>query len=399
MKKQSIALVIPWYGDDIRGGAEWECNFLAHSLQKAGVAVEVFTTCVKDAPSDRGVNTMKPGVYEESGICVRRFLVKEQNKEIYNPANLKIYNGEKVTEKEEQIYFDEDINSPDMYEYIKNNKDNYRCFIFMPYLYGVTYNGSKVSPEKSILIPCLHDESYAYLKLTKKMMERVKGLAFLANPEQELANKLFDLSKVHNETLGAGVETEWYGECNAERFREKYNLHNNFILFAGRKDTGKKADELLKFFCKYIDSNPKRKLDLVFLGGGTLEIAPQYKELVHDLGFVSTEDKHDALSAATFLCNPSHFESFSIVIMESWLAKRPVLVSSHCEVTKNFASKTNGGLWFKNYAEFVGCVDYLLDHSDVRDVMGKNGFDYVMNNFTQEKIAEKYLKFIEMCGL
>ena len=52
-----IALVIPWYGDDIKGGAERECNFLAHSLNKIGVDVEVLTTCVKDASADRGRNT------------------------------------------------------------------------------------------------------------------------------------------------------------------------------------------------------------------------------------------------------------------------------------------------------------------------------------------------------
>ena len=36
MQKKPIALVIPWYGDQIQGGAEKECNYLAHSLTSAG---------------------------------------------------------------------------------------------------------------------------------------------------------------------------------------------------------------------------------------------------------------------------------------------------------------------------------------------------------------------------
>ena len=36
MERKPVALVIPWYGDDIRGGAEKECNYLAHSLTDAG---------------------------------------------------------------------------------------------------------------------------------------------------------------------------------------------------------------------------------------------------------------------------------------------------------------------------------------------------------------------------
>ena len=45
------------------------------------------------------------------------------------------------------------------------------------------------------------------------------------------------------------------------------------------------------------------------------------------------------MAAASLLCQPSHNESFSLVIMESWLCGRPVLVSSQCAVTKDFAKR------------------------------------------------------------
>lgn len=390
-----IALVIPWYGDDIRGGAEQECNYLAHSLKNAGADVEVFTTCVKEASADRGVNTLEDGAHMESGILVRRFKVKSRNMERFIPANVKIYNGESVTLEEEQAYYEEDINSPDMYAYIREHKDDYRCFIFIPYMYGPIYNGSKECPDNCIMIPCLHDESYAYMKLTKEMMGRMKGLIFHAEPEYLLARKLYNLRDVKTAVLGEGIDTDWYADCDAERFRDKYGIQGDFILFAGRKDAGKKADQLLDFFCRYVEINPHRKVQLVFLGGGKLDIPEKYSDIVHDLGFVSVEDKHDAFAAATFLCNPSWFESFSLVVMESWLAKRPVLVSEHCAVTTNFCLETNGGLYFKDFPTFAGTVDYLLDNSDVAKKMGENGFEYVMNNFTHEVIAQKYLKFID----
>lgn len=392
-----IALVIPWYGDDIKGGAEQECNYLAHSLKAAGAEVEVFTTCVKEASADRSVNTLEDGAHAESGILVRRFKVRVRDMDKFVPANVKIYNGEQVTLEEEQAYFQEDINSPDMYQYIRENKDNYKCFIFIPYMYGPTYNGSKECPDNCIMIPCLHDESYAYLHLTRKMMERMKGLIFHAKPEYVLAKRLYNLHDVKVGVLGEGIDTAWHSECNAERFREKYNIQGDFILFAGRKDAGKKADELLQFFCRYIEINSHRTVKLVFIGGGHLDIPEEYKEKILDLGFVSVEDKHDAFAAASFLCNPSWFESFSLVVMESWLAKRPVLVSEHCAVTTNFCLETNGGLYFKDFPTFAGTVDYLLDNEDVSRRMGENGFAYVMSNFTHEVIAKKYLEFIKCC--
>lgn len=392
-----IALVVPWYGDDIKGGAEQACNYLAHSLKRAGAAVEVFTTCVKEASADRGRNTMEAGAHTESGILVRRFLVKSQNLALYGPANLKLYRSEPVTLEEERIYYDEDINSPEMYQYIREHREDYRCFVFTPYLYGPSYHGSLECPDNCIMIPCFHDESYAHMRLTKEMAERMKGLAFLSKPEAELAESLYDLSGVHTEVLGTGIDTDWYKTCDAESFCNKYQIHHDFILYAGRKDPGKKADQLLDFYCKYISRNPGRNLDLVMIGGGHMEIPGEYQDRIHDLGFVSVEDKHNAFAACTILCNPSYFESFSIVIMEGWLARRPVLVSEHCAVTTNFCLETDGGLYFKDYPTFAGTVDYLLDHPNVADRMGENGFSYVMEHFTHEVIAEKYLRFLNRC--
>lgn len=389
-----IAFVIPWYGDNIRGGAEMECNHLAHCLTDANVDVEVFTTCVKDAASDRGTNTLKDTVKKENGILVRRFKVRKRNEDEYNRVNLKLYHNQPVTLEEEEIYFREDINSPDMYDYISKNRDKYEFFIFMPYMYGPIYNGSQYCPDNCLMIPCFHDESYAYMKLMRERVKAFKGLIFLSKPESDLAYRLYDLSNIKTAVLGAYVESDWHDKCDPKAFREKYKIEEDFILYAGRKDTGKKADELVEFFIRYLELSPSRKIKLIFIGGGELNIPQKYKDRIIDLGFVSAEDKHNALAAATFLCNPSHFESFSIVIMESWLAKRPVLVSDHCEVTKNFCLETNGGLYFENFGVFKGCVDFFLDNKDIADQMGHNGFKYVMDNFTHDRIAEKYLEFL-----
>ena len=88
-----IAFVIPWYGSNIRGGAESECNQLAHCLHDAGISVEVLTTCVKQASDDRGINTLKEGVFIEDEILVRRFKVRKRNSDRFHAANYKLYNN------------------------------------------------------------------------------------------------------------------------------------------------------------------------------------------------------------------------------------------------------------------------------------------------------------------
>lgn len=393
MKK--VAFVIPWYGSDIRGGAETECNHLAHCLKEKGIQTEVFTTCVQDAAADRGKNTLKEGIRDEDGIPVRRFKVKTRDAARFNNANEKMYYNRPFTVEDEKSYFEEDINSPDMYRYIEENKDEYSFFIFIPYLYGPTYFGVSVVPEKAVLIPCFHDEGYVYMKLIKEMVEKVRGIVFLSEPERKLADKIFDLDKIKTETLGAYVESDWVNKARPEEFRKKYNIMDEFILYAGRKDAGKKADQLVAYFSSYKKMHPLDTRKLVLIGGGSINIPHDLKDEILDLGFVSAEDKYNAYSAAYLICNPSYFESFSIVIMEGWLAKKPVLVSAHCEVTTDFCKRSNGGLYYSDYAEFCGCLDYLVEKKENARIMGENGFEFVSNNFIKSVIAEKYTRFLE----
>ena len=389
-----IAFVIPWYGDNIKGGAETECNQLAHCLKRAGIEVEVFTTCVKQAADDRGINTMKDGVFIESGILVRRFKVRKRNADRFHAANYKLYNNLPTELEDEKAYFEEDINSPDMYRYINEHKEDYEYFIFMPYLYGITYNGMKECPDNCLMIPCFHDESYAYMKLVRECVEKAKGLIFLSRPEYELANHLYNLSGIRTAILGAFVESGWEEKCDPQAFRNKFSISDPFILCAGRKEPGKKVDMLLDYFVKYKENRPDSSLKLVLIGGGEIDIPQDYNTEIIDLGFVTVEDKHNAMSAAYLLCNPSFFESFSIVIMESWLVKRPVLVAEQCTVTKNFCLETNGGLFFDSYAVFSACLDYLLCNEETANQMGMNGYEYVMNNFVEKQITQKYIDFL-----
>ena len=84
-------------------------------------------------------------------------------------------------------------------------------------MFGTTYYGSQIHPEKSILIPCLHDESYARMTIYKKMFENVKGIIFLSDPEKKIATTLFNL-KNEQFVLGGGIDTNI--SYDGTRFKE-----------------------------------------------------------------------------------------------------------------------------------------------------------------------------------
>lgn len=389
---KTLAFVTPWFGEKIPGGAEMALRELVVHLNEEGIKLEVLTTCVKEFSSNWSENYYEEGTSVELGVLVRRFKADKRDEQRFASINYKLMQGLSITLNEEEIFCDEMINSNSLYHYIEETKDQYSLFIFIPYMFGTTYFGCQICPEKSVLIPCLHDESYAYMQCFRKAFSNTAGMIFLAKPEKKLASELYDLSRMKQEVLGMGLDTQIVS--SGQEFRQKYKVNSPYIVYAGRKDAGKNVHTLIQYFSEY-KKRMDSKLKLVLLGGGNIEIPKVLVEDVVDLGFVDVQDKYNAMEGAEFLCQPSNNESFSLVIMESWLCKRPVLVSGQCAVTKGFVTETQGGLYFDNYFEFEGAVEYLLNHPEIEKQMGENGRNYVLSEFSWEVIVKKYLKFFE----
>lgn len=394
MKK--IGFVIPWYYENIKGGAEQELRGLVKHLHDAGIDVEIITTCVKEFASDWTDNYFKEGVERIDGVVVRRFKVRKGNMKEFHKVNARLMQGNTISYEEETTFLREMVNSPDMYDYLREHSEDYHRYVFIPYMFGTTYYGIQACPFKSILIPCFHDESYAYFRHFRETFRDLRGIVFNAKPEQELANEILDLRTVKQLLLGIGIETDI--DYDADRFRKKYNINSPYIIYAGRKDEAKNINTLIKYFDEYRKRNKdsRQNIKLVLIGGGEVNIPDSIKDDVYDLGFVDIQDKYDACAGALCLCQPSKNESFSIVIMESWLCKRPVLVHNQCNVTSNFVKESNAGLYFDNYFEFEGCINYYIDNPQTAAKMGEAGRQYVLDNFKWDVIMKKFLDFLNI---
>lgn len=388
---RKIGFVIPWYGEDIPGGAEMELREVATHLQRAGMDVEILTTCVREFSADWNENYYSAGTAVVEDIAVRRFPVRRRDTAAFDRVNRRLMEGQHLSLQEEKTFVEEMVNSPQLYEYLKDASDDYALYVFIPYMFGTTYYGMQTCPEKSVLIPCFHDEAYLYLRLFRQAYIQARGIIYNAMPEMELANKVYDFTTTEQICMGIGMDTNICADADA--FRKAYRIQKPFLLYAGRKDAGKNVHTLLRYFAEYKQRHGDSDLQLVLIGGGSIEIPASVRDDVYDLGFVSRQDKYDAMAAAELLCQPSHNESFSLVIMESWLCERPVLVHSQCAVTRDFARRANGGLYFRNYFEFEGCVQYILTHPEQARTMGQNGGAFVRENFDWDVIVEKYRAF------
>lgn len=381
-----LTFVIPWYGQDLMGGAEKLCRRTVENLNERGYKTEVFSTCSKEFLSDWS-NYYSEGNYEINGVLVKRFPVNKRNVPLFDSINSKLLKKSLISESEEYEFIKNNINSDKMIKQIELEKEK-RIYIFIPYLYGTTFFGCQICPERSIIIPCFHDESYAYMKIFREAFSKTKGMIFNSDPEKNLAEKIYQKLPPF---IVPGVGVDYDFKTNPTAFKRKFEL-NDFILYAGRKDSGKNVDTLINYYCKYIEKNGA-VFDLVITGPGNIQLPAEQKNHIHSL-LLSREDLLNAYEDAFVTCQPSINESFSHSIMESWLCSTPVLVHAKCDVTKTHCIQSNGGLYFSNYDEFEECINFFLQNKKEANVMASNGKNYVLKNFSWDIIIKNYVNFI-----
>lgn len=384
-----ISFVTPWYGPDVPGGAEAETRRLVQQLHRRNVPVEVLTTTTRDLYADWGRSYHRPGVEIIDGIKVRRFPVEKRDRAAFDAVNYRLMHNLPIPVDDERIYVEEMMRVPALYDFIAAEADR-RLYVFIPYLFATTFFGAQVCPERSVMIPCLHDESYARLGIFQTVIPGVRALVFHTEAEQALADHLFSPPPHQiRAVLGEGVDTGVRGD--GERFRHHYSIDGPIVLYAGRREPGKNTPLLLDYWSRYwLTEGQERDVHLVLLGPGDVQIPPEAAAGILDFGYVSLQDKADANAAAAVFCQPSVNESFSIVLMESWLAETAALVNGRCAVTVEHCRRANGGLYFNDYDEFAATMSYLLDHPDTARRMGRQGRSYVLENYSWSQIIPRY---------
>ena len=133
-------------------------------------------------------------------------------------------------------------------------------------------------------------------------------------------------------------------------FRQKFDLRDRFAIYIGRIDENKGCAELFDYFQRY-SRMLVEGMHLVLIGNPIIPIPDHPK--IHHLGFVSDQDKFDALAAAELLIMPSYFESLSMVALEAWALGKPVLANGRCDVLKGQCIRSNGGLYYESFPEFI----------------------------------------------
>lgn len=393
-KKKRIAFINQRYGLEVNGGSEYYTRLIAEKL--AGIyEVEVLTS--KALSYEKWADYYEKDVEYINDVLVRRFGVKKERNDLemkfLTRAVTKLHmNTKKICDRWVK---DQGPYVPELIAYIKENKNKYDVFIFVTYLYYPTVMGMREVREKSIFIPTAHDEPYIYFKSHQDLFTMPKGIIYLTEEEKLFVNQLF-----HNENIPsivAGVGVELPPQVNNSRFRTKYDVHEDYLIYVGRVDKSKGCGEMFGYFMEYLaqkkDRNEYPNLTLIVMGQEFMNI-PKHPQIRY-LGFVSEEDKFDAISGAKALWLPSQFESLSISVLEAMSLSVPVLVNGKCEVLKGHCTKSDGGLYYEDYDSCEYAIDLLTKGVKRQVELGHNAYEYIQKNYLWSVILDKIKGMIE----
>jgi glycosyltransferase involved in cell wall biosynthesis len=242
---------------------------------------------------------------------------------------------------------------------------------------------------KSIFVPTAHDEPYIYFNIYKDIFHKSRAIIYLTEKEKKFVEKQFMNHNVPNEVAAVGVSIPEIVDAYA--FQREKGL-TDYIIYVGRIDEAKGCITLFDYFTQYKKRYPG-SLKLVLMGKPVLPI-PEDQDII-SLGFVDEEEKVKGIAGAVALVLPSQYESLSLSVLEAFSLGTPVIVNGKCEVLLDHCVKSNAGLYYEDYWEFEGCIQYMLTHKEECQIMSDNAIEYIQDNYQWKVIDEKWNRFME----
>ena len=380
-----LAVVVQRYGADINGGAELHARYIAERLSRHA-AVEVVTTCARDYVTWK--NELPAGVEQVNGVRVRRFPVShERTPHEFGRRSQRVFEHPHSIADELAWLESEGPASPALVDYVERAAGALDFVILFSYRYYHSWHLARRVPHKAVLVPTAERDATIGLAIFGAVFRGVRALMYNSPEERAMIQAASGNPSVPGVVVGVGSDVP--DRADAERFRRKFKLRRPFALYLGRIDENKGCGELFAHFRRYAAAFP-RGMDLVLVGSAIMDV-PKHPR-IHHLGFLDDRDKFDALAASDLLVMPSYFESLSMVALEAWALGRPVLANGRCDVLKGQCVRSNAGLYYENYEEFVEALYSLESNGPLNARLGRNGREFFQRHYAWPVIERKYLE-------
>jgi glycosyltransferase involved in cell wall biosynthesis len=240
-----------------------------------------------------------------------------------------------------------------------------------------------------VLHPAAHDEPALYLPPFRGTFGDADAFCYHSAAERLLVERTYRVAERPQIVLGLGVgESAGSGRPGGDVI----GLGDRpYIVSVGRVDEHKGSKMLASYFSTYKERHPG-PLAMALVGPVSVDLDPHPDIVV--TGTVDEADKWDIVRDSLVSVSPSALESFSLVVVEAWVDRVPVLVNGACGPTREHCERSGGGLWFTSYPEFEAVLDRMVSDARLRSELGARGRAYVDQYFEWPVLIARYAEFL-----
>jgi glycosyltransferase involved in cell wall biosynthesis len=382
-----VAFVVQRYGTEVVGGAELHCRWVAEHVAGRH-EVEVLTTTATDYLTWH--NVLPAGESRVNGVTVRRFpVVRERREDVFFPVANRVCFFDHTDEEERRWLEEHGPVAPDLIEHLRQHEKEYDAIVFFSYRYWTTCFGMQVAPAKSLLVPTAEHDRVLYLRLFRDFFRLPAVIAFNTPEEKELIERVTGNDNLPGEVVGTGIERP--AVVPVDEVAPRLDLLGDYLVYVGRIEPEKGCAVMIDHFLRW-QRETRAKTTLALFGRSTMTFSENAH--VRLMGVVPDGEKLAAIARSRALVMPSRHESLSMVVLEAWMMRRPVLVNGDCEVLRGQVLRASGGLYYRRYEEFAAAMDLLVSEPGLADRLGSQGHDYFQANYSWERILEKYERLL-----
>ncbi len=381
-----LCFVVQRYGEEVTGGAEAHCRWLARRLAREH-QVEVLTTCALDYRT--WADHYPPGPARVDGLAVTRFPVERRRDERRFALLSDIVFRDFHTPDDERAWVLENGPlCPGLVRAVAERRGA-DAFVFYSYRYATTFQALPQVAARALLVPTAEDDAAVRLGVFRELFRSAGALAYLTPEERELVEQAAGGTAAPADVVGSGLELAPEGA--PADLAARFGLCEPYALYVGRVDWTKGVDRLADYWIQLAGELPG--LPLLALAGRQQIELPAHPRL-RLLGEVSEAEKRALLAGSLLLLLPSALESLSLSVLEAWALGRPVLVNAECRVLEGQCRRSNAGLFYRGYAEFAPALRLLLEDAGLRAGLGENGRDYVRREYDWELVEGRVLALL-----